>query len=35
VEVKKEEDKIIVTPLDENNSAMWGTTRAVINNMVV
>jgi len=35
VEVKKEEDKIIVTPLDEKNSAMWGTTRAVINNMVV
>ena len=35
VEVKKEENTIVVTPLDEKNSAMWGTTRAVINNMVV
>jgi len=35
VEVKKENNNIIVTPLDEKYSAMWGTTRAVINNMVV
>jgi len=35
VEVKKEENQIIITPLDEKHSAMWGTTRAVINNMVV
>jgi len=35
VEVKKEENQIIVTPLDEKYSAMWGTTRAVINNMVI
>ena len=35
VEVKKEENQIIVTPLDEKYSAMWGTTRAIINNMVV
>lgn len=35
VAVKKEENNIIVTPLDEKYSAMWGTTRAIINNMVV
>ena len=35
VEVKKEDNQIIVTALSEKNSAMWGTTRAVINNMVV
>ncbi len=35
VEVKKEDNQIIVTPLSEKYSAMWGTTRAVINNMVV
>lgn len=35
VEVKIEEQNVIITPLDEKNSAMWGTTRAVINNMVV
>ncbi len=35
VEVKKEDNQIIVTPLSEKNSAMWGTTRAIINNMVI
>ena len=35
VEVKQEENQIIVTPLSEKNSAMWGTTRAIINNMVI
>ncbi len=35
VEVIKEENQIIVKPLAEKYSAMWGTTRAVINNMVI
>ncbi len=35
VEVKKEENEIIVTPKDDSAKALWGTTRAVINNMVV
>ena len=35
VEIKKEGNQIIITPLSEKNSAMWGTTRAVINNMVI
>jgi len=34
VGVKQEENQIIITPLDEKYSAMWGTTRAIINNMV-
>ena len=37
VNIVKEGNSIIVTPKDESNSAraMWGTTRTVINNMVV
>jgi len=35
VKVEKQENQIIVKPLDEKFSAMWGTTRAVINNMVI
>lgn len=35
VKVEKKDNQIIVTPLSEKHSAMWGTTRAVINNMVV
>ncbi|HPQ79881.1 MAG TPA: 50S ribosomal protein L6, partial [Candidatus Dojkabacteria bacterium] len=35
VEVKQEENTIVVTPKGEESSAMWGTTRSVINNMVV
>ncbi len=35
VEVKKDDNQVNVTALSEKNSAMWGTTRAVINNMVV
>jgi len=35
VEVKLENNEIIVSPLDEKYSAMWWTTRAVINNMVI
>jgi len=36
VSVKKEENNIIITPVDEKkDSAMWGTTRSIINNMVI
>ena len=35
VEVKQEENSIVVTPKSENFSAIWGTTRAIINNMVI
>jgi large subunit ribosomal protein L6 len=35
VSVKVEDNNIIVTPNEEKYSAMWGTTRAVINNMVI
>tara|TARA_Y100001960_G_C14674401_1_gene827751 strand:+ start:886 stop:1422 length:537 start_codon:yes stop_codon:yes gene_type:complete len=35
VEVIKEENQIIVKPLNDDAKALWGTTRAVINNMVV
>lgn len=34
VEVKQEENTLVVTPRGEQASAMWGTTRSVINNMV-
>ena len=37
VKIVKEGNSVIVTPKDESNTAraMWGTTRTVINNMVV
>ena len=35
VEVKQEENSIIVTQKSEEFSAIWGTTRAIINNMVI
>jgi len=35
VSVKVENNEVIVSPLEEKYSAMWGTTRAIINNMVV
>ncbi|NVP17746.1 50S ribosomal protein L6 [Candidatus Gracilibacteria bacterium] len=35
VEVSKEENNLIVKPLGEEAKALWGTTRAVLNNMVV
>ncbi len=35
VKVSIDEKQILVTPLNEKNVAMWGTTRAIINNMVV
>lgn len=35
VEVKKEENTILVSPKNDAANALWGTTRAVINNMVV
>lgn len=35
VEVSKEENTIVVTPKNEEAKALWGTTRAIINNMVI
>jgi len=35
VEVVKEENNLIVNPLGEEAKALWGTTRAILNNMVV
>lgn len=35
VEVLKDENSVIVKPKSEDDSAMWGTTRAVISNMVL
>ena len=34
VEVKQEENMIIVTPMNKAANALWGTTRSLINNMV-
>ena len=34
VEVKQEENTIIVKPLNSSANAIWGTTRSIINNMV-
>ncbi len=34
VEVKIEDNQIIVSPKSEKSKAFWGTTRAIINNMV-
>lgn len=35
VDVIKDENNLIVKPLWEESNALWGTTRAVLNNMVV
>ncbi len=35
IEVKKVDNEVIVTPLDDSANALWGTTRSIINNMVV
>lgn len=35
VEVIKEENTLNVKPLDDSASALWGTTRSIINNLVV
>ena len=35
VKVEKAENEVIVTPLSDDAKALWGTTRSVINNMVV
>ena len=35
VEVVKEENNLIVNPLSSEANALWGTTRAVLNNMVI
>jgi len=34
VEVKQVENEIVVSPKNEQSAAIWGTTRAIINNMV-
>lgn len=35
VEVKTEENQIVVSPVDSSANALWGTTRSVINNLVI
>lgn len=35
VEVLKEGNSVVVKPLTEEAKALWGTTRAIINNMVI
>lgn len=35
VEVVKEENTLTINPLNDGASALWGTTRAIINNMVI
>lgn len=35
VELSKEDNSIVVTPKNEEAKALWGTTRAIINNMVI
>jgi large subunit ribosomal protein L6 len=35
VKVVKEENSIIVTPVDDSASALWWTTRSIINNLVI
>lgn len=35
VEIVREENNLIVNPLWEEAKALWGTTRAILNNMVV
>lgn len=35
IEVKVEDNQVIVTPKDDSASALWGTTRSIINNLVV
>ncbi|MDD3302974.1 MAG: 50S ribosomal protein L6 [Candidatus Gracilibacteria bacterium] len=34
VEIKKEENTLVVTPVSDEANALWGTTRAVLANMV-
>lgn len=35
VEVSKEDNSVVVTPKNEDAKALWWTTRAIINNMVI
>ena len=35
IEVNKEENTVIVTPVDDSSSAIWGTTRSIISNLVI
>jgi len=34
IEVKQEDNTLVVNPLDKSANALWGTTRAIINNMI-
>ena len=35
VEVIKEENSVIIKPVDDSANALWGTTRSIINNLVI
>lgn len=35
IEVKQDENNIIVNPINDSSSALWWTTRAIINNMLI
>ena len=35
VKVVKEENSVVVTPVDDSASALWGTTRSIINNLII
>lgn len=35
IEIIKEENNLIVRPLDETSGALWGTTRAIVSNLVI
>ena len=35
LKVTMENNQVIVTPIDDNTSAIWGTTRSIINNLVI
>jgi len=35
VSVTKEENTVVVTPIDDSTKALWGTTRSIINNLVI
>lgn len=35
VKVEQNDKEVIVTPLNDDAKAMWGTTRSIINNMVI
>ncbi len=35
VKVIKEENSVIVSPVDDSANALWGTTRSIINNLII